>query len=256
VSRRLLLDDGKSERELLVVGTMVVGRDPECEISSNDPRLSRRHAEFRTTPTGVVVRDLGSRNGVRVNGQPITEVVLAAGDVVSLAHLSMRFVDDTAPLAVAYRQALTAPMAVTAPTEDDRTRVAPHGGRPRVVAPPPAADIGEIVIRERAPSSGGESAVAPALPEELGVDALLARGWGRRVLAQGVLLAIVVFLVVAVPLLAWQSNARDAWGGTSGLLASAWPVLAPPLVASVVIGFVVAGRIARTAVRGARREGR
>jgi hypothetical protein len=247
VSRRLLIDDGQRERELLVVGTMVVGRDPECEISSNDPRLSRRHAEFRATPTGVVVRDLGSRNGVRVNGQPITEVVLAPGDVVSLAHLSLRFEDDTLPaVAAPPRRATAGPMVVTAPLEDDRTRVAPHGGRPLPTAPVAGAtpDLGEIVIRDRAVPTE-----EPAPHEDLRARALLGPRWGRQVLAQGALLAIAACLVSSVPLLAWQARMP----GASAL--DAWPVLATSLVAAALIGMMGAGRIARTAVRGAR-EGR
>jgi predicted component of type VI protein secretion system len=284
VSRKLVIDDGRSERELLVVGTMVVGRDPECEISSGDPRLSRRHAELRETPTGVVVRDLGSRNGVRVNGTPVAEMVLSPGDVVTVAHLSLRLVDDAEAVARAPRAAVTAPIVVTAPEEDDRTRalskgalaptaahvVAPRTGlradaaddRTRVLpegarrpAPAPTAamavvpaDIGEIVIREAA-----GAAVPPADPrglDDLGVQALAGVGWGRRVLVQGVLLALVVFLMTVIPLVAWQARVF----GASAL--SAWTVLLPPLGASAFAGAMVAGLIARTAVRGVRRDGR
>ena len=46
MNRRLVVDDGRTARELLLVGTLVVGRDPACDISHRDPRLSRRHAEF------------------------------------------------------------------------------------------------------------------------------------------------------------------------------------------------------------------
>jgi hypothetical protein len=289
VSRKLVIDDGRSQRELLVVGTMVVGRDPECEISSSDPRLSRRHAELRATPTGVVVRDLGSRNGVRVNGTPITEVVLAPGDVVSVAHLSLRLVDEAAVTVASWSaaSAVTAAMVVTAPDQedrrhalptpaippatarvpaapvevkaeiaDDRTRVLPQGARGRIASPPTAsmteavaADIGEIVIRDVSGGPVGASGDV-ALPDDLGVQALLGLGWGRRVLVQGVLLALVVFLMTVIPLVAWQARMF----GVSAL--AAWPALLPPLGASAFAGAMVAGLIARTSVRGARREGR
>ena len=61
MSRRLVLDDGRSQRELVVKERMTVGRDPGCDISDGDPRLSRRHAEFLATPSGLMVRDLESR---------------------------------------------------------------------------------------------------------------------------------------------------------------------------------------------------
>jgi predicted component of type VI protein secretion system len=270
-----VIDDGRSERELLVVGTLVVGRDPDCEISSGDPRLSRRHAEVRATPKGVVVRDLGSRNGVRVNGAPITETVLAPGDVVTVAHLTLRLVDDvpaTRPAARAVaptvvlapeeddrtralaRGPLDAPLPRTAgpslavaPTvADDRTRVLPPGVRPRAtaVAAPAPTDIGEIPIRDV--PAGALPPVAMPAPDEVGVQSLVRVGWGRRVLLQGVLLALVVFLMTVIPLVAWQSQVF----GASAL--QAWSVLLPPLGASAFAGLMVAGLIARTAVRGAR----
>ena len=95
MSRRLLLDDGRNQRELVIRDKMTIGRDPACDISDADPRLSRRHAEFLMTPRGLMVRDLDSRNGVRVNGRMVQEALLTAGDLVELAHLSVRFVEDT-----------------------------------------------------------------------------------------------------------------------------------------------------------------
>ena len=93
MSLTLLVDDGGLPRELVLVGTTLVGRDPECEISHADPRLSRRHAEFRVTSDGVRLRDLGSRNGTLVNGHPVDEIVLTPGDIVQIAHLTIRFND-------------------------------------------------------------------------------------------------------------------------------------------------------------------
>src|SRR5439155_1634492 len=63
-TRKLIVTNGEAERELLLVGTMVVGRDPACDVSDVDPLLSRRHAEFTATANAVSVRDLGSRNGI------------------------------------------------------------------------------------------------------------------------------------------------------------------------------------------------
>jgi len=49
---------------------VVIGRDPACDLSVADARLSWRHAEVTMTAAGPVVNDLGSRNGVTVNGVP------------------------------------------------------------------------------------------------------------------------------------------------------------------------------------------
>ena len=79
--RKLLLNDGRAERELVLKGTIVVGRDPSCHINDLDPLLSRRHAEFVAGPDGAIVRDLGSRNGILVNGNKVPQV-LKPGDIV------------------------------------------------------------------------------------------------------------------------------------------------------------------------------
>jgi predicted component of type VI protein secretion system len=98
--KRLVLTDGVRERELQLAGRIVVGRDPSCEISHDDSLLSRRHAEFLTTGDKVMLRDLGSRNGVFVNGERAMERVLEPGDVIQIGPLRARFVLDDAPTSV------------------------------------------------------------------------------------------------------------------------------------------------------------
>jgi pSer/pThr/pTyr-binding forkhead associated (FHA) protein len=87
LSRRLVISDGTREREMQLVGRVVVGRDPTCDISHDHSLLSRRHAEFVTTGNDVTVRDLGSRNGVFVNGVKAAERSLSPGDVVQIGPL-------------------------------------------------------------------------------------------------------------------------------------------------------------------------
>ena len=93
--RKLVISNGRSERELLLVGNIVIGRDPACHVSEPDPLLSRRHAEVLAGPHGgVTVRDLNSRNGMLVNGQKTHERVLLPGDVVQLGGLQLRYVEE------------------------------------------------------------------------------------------------------------------------------------------------------------------
>lgn len=94
--RKLLINNGRSEREILLVGNIVIGRDPSCHVSEPDPLLSRRHAEIIVNVHGVSVRDLNSRNGILVNGEKTREQVLLPGDVVQLGHVQIRFVEDRA----------------------------------------------------------------------------------------------------------------------------------------------------------------
>lgn len=62
-------------------GTFAVGRNASCQLSLDDPLVSRRHALFEVQGNVVTVEDLQSRNGVIVNGHRIdAKVVLAVGD--------------------------------------------------------------------------------------------------------------------------------------------------------------------------------
>lgn len=62
-------------------GTFAVGRNASCQLSLDDPLVSRRHAVFEVTPAGVTIEDLASRNGVIVNGHRIdAKVNLNVGD--------------------------------------------------------------------------------------------------------------------------------------------------------------------------------
>jgi hypothetical protein len=76
----------------LSVGEFIVGRGEDCQLALDDALVSRRHALFRISPDRVVVADLGSRNGVLVNGDRILgERVLVDGDRVSIGKHDLLF---------------------------------------------------------------------------------------------------------------------------------------------------------------------
>jgi len=85
----LVLTDGRRVQ----VGTepLVIGRLPECGVVLADSNVSRRHAELRRAGDSVVLTDLGSTNGTRVNGAPIRERVLVSGDEVSVGSTRLIF---------------------------------------------------------------------------------------------------------------------------------------------------------------------
>ena len=98
MSRRLIVSGGSRPRELVLVDTLIVGRDPACDISElNDPLLSRRHAAFSADARDAVVRDLDSRNGILVNGTKTKGATLRNGDVVQIGHLQVKFIDEVGP---------------------------------------------------------------------------------------------------------------------------------------------------------------
>ena len=70
----------------------VLGRSRECDIMLSSPEVSRRHAEISPTESGWTIADLGSTNGVRVNGRAIkARHTLAPGDVIELGHAEVGF---------------------------------------------------------------------------------------------------------------------------------------------------------------------
>jgi DNA-binding winged helix-turn-helix (wHTH) protein len=84
-------------------GTLMVGRDPTCEITIQDRQVSRFHARISPTPEGVTIEDLGSKNGTVHNGAELTApVMLQDGDMLGIA-LAQQFMfltsDATMPLA-------------------------------------------------------------------------------------------------------------------------------------------------------------
>ncbi len=75
----------------LAMGEFVIGRSTECQLSVDDPLVSRRHAMMKISRDAVTVQDLGSRNGVLVNAARIEgERALVAGDKVSIGSQEMQ----------------------------------------------------------------------------------------------------------------------------------------------------------------------
>ena len=88
----------QGRRIRLRAGTVVLGASPDVDVTLDDPRLSRSHASFELVSDGVRVRDLGSRNGTRVNGLPITEAVLRPGGVIELGDTVLVVDGEGAPV--------------------------------------------------------------------------------------------------------------------------------------------------------------
>jgi hypothetical protein len=70
----------------VITQTLVVGRDPSCEIVIPDRQVSRYHARLMPAPDGIILEDLGSKNGTHCNGLRLEEpVVLQDGDAIQVA---------------------------------------------------------------------------------------------------------------------------------------------------------------------------
>lgn len=87
-----LTDTASGRTWRIGVPSTVIGRDEaSADLVLNDTNVSRRHAELVCENGRWSVRDLGSTNGTRVNGQRVTEQPLSTGDAVSLGLITLSF---------------------------------------------------------------------------------------------------------------------------------------------------------------------
>jgi len=68
---------------------LVVGRGTETDLQINDPGISRQHARFRLEGDRLTVQDLGSTNGVIIDGNPAQTATLYDGSVVRMGNTTM-----------------------------------------------------------------------------------------------------------------------------------------------------------------------
>jgi pSer/pThr/pTyr-binding forkhead associated (FHA) protein len=76
---------------------IVVGRHPLCDARLDSQRISRRHCCLAADGDCLLVRDLGSTNGTRINGQPIDIGLLHPGDELAIAHYRFRLEPGAPP---------------------------------------------------------------------------------------------------------------------------------------------------------------
>jgi pSer/pThr/pTyr-binding forkhead associated (FHA) protein len=82
--RLLERGDGADREHVLALGRTSIGRASDNLVHLLDEAVSRHHAEIVPGPSGYLLRDLGSENGVFVNGQRTPEHVLHEGDVIQI----------------------------------------------------------------------------------------------------------------------------------------------------------------------------
>jgi pSer/pThr/pTyr-binding forkhead associated (FHA) protein len=85
-------DSGKTKKFRGV--RMIIGRTPGVDLQLTDQSVSRRHVELVQADGGVLMRDLGSGNGTRLNGLKVAEKILEHGDEIHIGKTKLRFVDE------------------------------------------------------------------------------------------------------------------------------------------------------------------
>ncbi|WP_435006959.1 FHA domain-containing protein [Tundrisphaera lichenicola] len=87
-ARLVALDEGSDIP--LDRAMVVVGRHPLCDVRLDSLRISRHHCCMTQEKDELVVRDLGSTNGIRINGERVERGRLRTGDELSIAHIRYR----------------------------------------------------------------------------------------------------------------------------------------------------------------------
>jgi FhaA, N-terminal domain/FHA domain len=78
-------------RHVIDSGRLVLGRSSDCDLVIDDPNVSRRHAEVRREDGRYVVADLGSTNGVELNGRRVQTAPLRHGDRLLVGKTELVF---------------------------------------------------------------------------------------------------------------------------------------------------------------------
>jgi pSer/pThr/pTyr-binding forkhead associated (FHA) protein len=94
-SRFVAIDEGPDIT--LDRAMVVVGRHPNCDTRLNSLRVSRHHCCMTCENDEVVVRDLGSTNGIRINGERVEAGRLRLGDELSIADIRYRLEGEEDP---------------------------------------------------------------------------------------------------------------------------------------------------------------
>jgi hypothetical protein len=88
----LLVAEGR--RNVLSGERVLVGRSRECDVVVSDPNVSRRHIELRRGERGWAAVDLGSTNGMKVNGRRVEHAELEPGDRITIGVTDLTFERD------------------------------------------------------------------------------------------------------------------------------------------------------------------
>jgi pSer/pThr/pTyr-binding forkhead associated (FHA) protein len=153
---RLFVAHSKPDAKQIALGPeTLIGRSPECNLRIASGQVSRRHCVIKVDGERVCVRDLGSANGTRLNGQAITaevDVAVPPGSTLVVGPLKFivqftgpRIDEDTELLARSdsagsadvneVQQMATAPVADGEETKDyPSSRARKRAGAPPVVA--------------------------------------------------------------------------------------------------------------------------
>jgi predicted component of type VI protein secretion system len=165
----------------LAVGEFLIGRDGQCQLVLDDALVSRRHAKLIVGQDSVKIADLGSRNGVSVNGARISEartlshadrIGIGSQEMMIVAYLPQGVSDSGGPsMRRIGSETLTAMPAVVVPVSADAPTPAPPAMddtqvTPAPPPPKPAGSSGPPGVGRDAIARGGSLPLLSSLAEK------------------------------------------------------------------------------------------
>jgi pSer/pThr/pTyr-binding forkhead associated (FHA) protein len=137
----LLVMNGKCEGMKAFVSSQaqefIIGRAENLDLSIDDPSLSRRHARIKREWNDLLIEDLGSKNGVVVNGRKIATLTrIKDGDEIFLGTLHLSFSDPTANI-IEELEEIATPQAVAEEPEVEIAESDPVYDEPSFTTPSP-----------------------------------------------------------------------------------------------------------------------
>lgn len=163
------LNDGPSI--LLDKPILLLGRHPECDIQIDSRKVSRRHCCIAQVNDYLVVRDLGSTNGIRINGVRVVEGRISPDDELTIGSLRYQVRGDSAASPLSPKPAPRPAVALLKPAApvldleacDEPVPIADPGSLAASAVPPakPYASPGQDEKRPDRPPSKPASFVLP-----------------------------------------------------------------------------------------------
>ena len=150
---KLLVQESSGVREFELVDIEVqIGRELDNALRLADPSISRHHAVVQRTAVGYEIQDLGSSNGVLLNGAKVQSSPLQDGDRVTLGQIQMTFVD---PKPVPVVEVAQNPLGTVRLNAEEMRRV--QGARGISLDEPTPAPVVPPPVQPRIPSDAQNS---------------------------------------------------------------------------------------------------
>lgn len=83
--------DGKSKNIPIIKDTIAIGRGMDNDIILKDSTVSRKHAQISCTGSDYTVMDMGSHNGIKVNGKQVKKAILKNQDLIEIGNNKLTF---------------------------------------------------------------------------------------------------------------------------------------------------------------------